>query len=123
MKTRSGFVSNSSSSSFIIACKERPVVKIEIDMAKLADRIIKNEEDLNNFFVGEYCWGNETLKDVFHENPELEIRYVECLACINDGNTIYVGQVANDYGDPEAEFLYNSGFDKENTNFTTIEGI
>ena len=44
MKIRQGLVSNSSSSSFIISCKEKPKLAITIDIEEFVKRIIGNEE-------------------------------------------------------------------------------
>ena len=52
MKVRSSFISNSSSSSFIVAFKEntKGTVTIEIDLEKYKDKIIETPEDLYDYF-------------------------------------------------------------------------
>jgi hypothetical protein len=56
MKKRIGFVSNSSSSSFILSSEKDKNTKIslEIDLSNLTDNIIKTKEELDEYFLDEF---------------------------------------------------------------------
>jgi len=90
MKTRSGFVSNSSSSSFIVTCDKEKLtdgslhVKIDIDLTELFDVVIKNEADLKNNF--------EKL-----ERYELSLeRYEEIKNELRRGRVVCLGRHSNE---------------------------
>ena len=61
MKIRNGFVSNSSSSSFIIALKEKPKSKTE-----LAEMLTTNDDDIVN-----YIWYNMQTPHGFKETDDI----------------------------------------------------
>lgn len=88
MKIRTGFVSNSSSSSFIVAAKSEEDlnadVTFNINLAAFLDRYrdpIDNETDLRDFFEDVYYYNKEDIDDN-------EI-FKECLAKIKEGKKIY----------------------------------
>jgi len=73
MKIRSGFVSNSSSSSFIVAVKKgsKPtgtiVIEKKVDLNKYVSETIETAEDLYEYFYDQYGsktdWYGDTLKN------------------------------------------------------------
>jgi len=108
MKTRSGFVSNSSSSSFIVALdgnKTEVELKVKVDLAALGD-IVTTEADLRDRFIEE--WGEEELE----EDEWVKERYEKCLEAIKKGKTIIIGSVCNDSGEAEETFIYDRGLPK-----------
>ena len=104
MKLRNGFVSNSSSSSFIVAVKDATKIQlvIEADLEKFADKIITTEEELNKHF--EYEWGDE-----FKDKDEWVMKtYNKCLKAINDGMKVLFGSFSSD-GEALEQFLCEEG--------------
>jgi len=116
-KIRNGFVSNSSSSSFIIASKKEPEIKIKINVREICDYVVKTKEDLD-LVIKERFYVDEINK---LEDYDLII-YNKCLKSLEDGNEIYFGTVANDYDDEIGNFIYRSGFGKE-VNFDIIQDL
>ncbi len=86
MKTRNGFVSNSSSSSFAITRKpEDTVIKIsfDFDIAKNSNLVIKNEQELLDVINGrDYEFSNENIKKM--------------KAALKRGEYIYLGRYSDD---------------------------
>jgi hypothetical protein len=109
MKIRSGFVSNSSSSSFIIAVKDEDNTKVsitfEVDLSAYADKPISTIEDLNKYFDYDRSW-----------------KYEECRKAIENGKTILIGRFSDECTDSEETFLcYNGIPDQDNKNIEIIE--
>ena len=105
MKVRSGFVSNSSSSSFVIAAKNKKDLKtkitIEVNFADfIEDSGIKTIEDLDEYFEEEYDEGFQKLA-----------KYKAAKKAIEEGKTLYCGRLHSD-GDNSIELLLQDGFKK-----------
>jgi hypothetical protein len=122
MKTRQGFVSNSSSSSFIISTNkgEKPKITIEIDIENYSTEI-RNKEDLDKYFIGEYGYG-DTLEEIFEDDYNLKEGYESCLLELEKGKYIYLGTVSNESGEEIESYLCNNGF-PPGGNFEVIKGV
>ena len=113
MKIRKGFVSNSSSSSFIISTKNPNKLKvkleIEVDLNEFIDEygnddkrtIFKTEQDLKKYYAYNYGYVDSDF-----DNKE----YQNCLSEIKKGNSIIILSCSNENGSLEG-FLCDNGID------------
>ncbi len=112
MKARVGFVSNSSSSSFIVAIdkdKSNGIteVAVKVNLADFCDEIISTEEALVKAFKD--YWGDEELE----ENSDIAEKYRKSLEAIKAGKVILFGTVSNE-DTPEEYVLYEKGIPETN---------
>ena len=124
MKTRSGFVSNSSSSSFVVAIKDRSKtstrIKIEvtIDLKDYATprNMIDSVEDLLVYFTRDcYMTAEETIASE---------KYQKCKKAIEAGKIILMGSFSSESGDCEEVMLCEYGLNStcKDSNIEIIEG-
>ena len=104
MKIRHGFISNSSSSSFIVAgsSETKLTLRIEKTIEDYCRLCASSKEELDDIFNVEYC---------YHVDPEDWAEwerglYGKCLADIEKGNTIYFCSASNEDEDPLSLAIY-----------------
>lgn len=111
MKKRTGFVSNSSSSSFIIASDKKPeeiYVSVSVPLSSIycSEESIFSEEDLKEQLCED--WSYETFEDFLEGegNYGKEI-FEKKLKYIKEGKNLYVANCSNEEGGIEAA-LYDA---------------
>lgn len=91
MKFRSGFVTNSSSSSFVVGFKQDGLNEIENTLDKVPaifkssflmfkkvldfDDAITTKEQLDKYFIYEYGYKNQTIEELLEEDEYLQEKY------------------------------------------------
>jgi hypothetical protein len=119
MKIRSGFVSNSSSSSFIISSKnDKLTLTLTLQISEIVDKVIANKEELDEYFLYEYGY-NQTLEELLEEEYYKE-KYNVCMNALKEGGKLYFGDVSNEDYDSIGSFIYQNGFNGEK-NFEVIQ--
>lgn len=108
MKIRTSFVANSSSSSFIIACKDlhnesqhilyRNFLKEMFRDAK----IISSLKEYEKYLLDNYGCSNDTLKDVFKDEPYLKETYEKVEMAFSKNFQVYKFRLEN-----SEDFLIN----------------
>ena len=116
-KVRLGFVSNSSSSSFIVASKnpEKLKVVIEIDLSEMIDETIIDKKELEEYFAIEYGNG-------FEEDEYVRPLFRKCKKALAEGKSVCIGTVSSD-GDASEAFLYDNGLTFKQKDVEIIQGV
>lgn len=110
MKIRSGFVSNSSSSSFVISADDQDTteITIRVDISNFISKRIKTKEELLEYMIDEY--GHKTEESILSDSYCGDI-YSKSLQEIDKGKVVCFGSVSNDdYDNPIANYLYQTEF-------------
>lgn len=105
MKTRNGFISNSSSSSFIISSTLENfniTIPVKIDLSELGETI-KTEEELNSLFYDIYGYSHKEDQNKKAAKEQKE-DYEKCLKDIKNGKTIYL--ISIDYHDSQLQNIF-----------------
>lgn len=117
MKTRAGFVSNSSSSSFVISVPKnvKPSATIRINLEDFIDETIKTKEELEQYMPDQYG-------DAWREDDYSKKLYAKMLKQIKAGDVVYTRSASNGGGDAIGEYLANEGIaGLKDMNFTVID--
>lgn len=111
MKVRNGFVSNSSSSSFIISTDQEEVkINIEVDLTKFIKATIKTKEELDKYLLEEsYC---DNIEEWFADWTGNEDKYKSYLRELEVGKVILAFEFYNDSGDALEAYLQEVGLAK-----------
>jgi FMN phosphatase YigB (HAD superfamily) len=112
VKLRQGFVSNSSSSSFILAVdtnKKSAILRTKVDFDDIGVRIRTVEEYIKYMLEDYRC---ESIEELLHDYDYLAREYNAAINALRAGKHIIVGSVSN-APDTDAElenYFYRNGF-------------
>ncbi len=108
MKIRTGFVSNSSSSSFVVATNGstngKITLTIEIDLNDYTDKSVKSEKGLLAYLKHNYAW---TLEDAYCDS--IKELYEQASKAIKNGKTVYFGGFGDEGTGGAETMLCNEG--------------
>lgn len=115
MKIREGFVSNSSSSSFIAAipneCYEvEIVIKTKVKFIDHCDEdAIKTKEQLDKHIILEYGCKGDKIENILEDSEWLSEIYPKCIKEIENGKVIIFGSFSSDSHDSMVQYLCENG--------------
>jgi len=120
MKIRDGFVSNSSSSSFILSANKTTKnfkTKIIVDIKDYITTTIKTENDIIKYF-NEYYYGKiENYNELDNYSKKI---YNKIKKELNNNKIVLTGTFSSD-GDSIEQFLYNNPLSFINKNIKVIQ--
>lgn len=115
MKTRNGFVSNSSSSSFVVSVPQgrnkavtKIKIEIEVDLEQYADAVITDQEELDEWLHDEYCYDSVDEARDAGETWIADV-YEKIQAELKKGRTVLAGRFSDNGTEPEEVFLCQYG--------------
>lgn len=124
-KIRNGFVSNSSSSSFIISKKgsidKKVTIAVEVDLSDFVSETFTTKEEVIEHIKDEYCYGGYSLEKMFEDEPYVKEQYDNMMAAIERGEVIYKGLFSSE-GEPVEAFLCDHGLPSGDYNVIESEG-
>lgn len=102
MKVRADFVTNSSSSSYIISAKltdnEDVTILLENILNSISHYTVSNKEELDRFIIDEYSYGSiDTVEKIIEDDSYVEEKYNKLLEAINNNESLHFYNI--DYED------------------------
>lgn len=110
MKLRQGFVSNSSSSSFVVTTNaEQPLkftMTIEVDFSKMVDEVITTEEEAEGYVRERFDYTCRNRRIDWTKYEPAKQLYDEIMEEISAGNIVHVLEVDRD-SEEHAMLIHN----------------
>lgn len=130
MKKRIGFVSNSSSSNFIIAAKKgsslKAKINIEIDIDDLIEKRITSIDELKEHIVHDYGYKLENFDEMYEDDIDIKNEFDRLRVFLDKGLEILIGSASDDYnGNGTETMICNQGLnvlDFDEKEIEVIEG-
>ena len=140
MKIRKSFVTNSSSSSYVIAYRNLPALDADTmqkypflkNYGKLIEKVLftegnsdttrgevfRTKDEFDKWFVYNYGWKNDTIESLIKEDTWLEKKYKQAVEYLEKGFSILCKSV--DYSDDYCECLLRE-LAEDAENFVILE--
>lgn len=125
MRKRTSFVSNSSSSSFIVASDtEETVITITLTLSlkEIAEDVVITIEELNKVFLDRYSWKDISLEEMLKADKYLDKKYKKCVAALDVGKTVIFGNVASSGCNELSQIIYYRGL-PESAEYEIISNV
>ena len=106
MKIRNGFVSNSSSSSFVLSTK-KDIDHITMTIDVPFDETISNLDELSSYFEDIY---GISIKELLLDGEIEYEEYMKLSQVLSEGNKIVIINASNEDGEGIGKYLYYNGF-------------
>lgn len=111
LKYRTGFVSNSSSSSFVLANKTgNTKTTIEVDLEDLFETTITTVKELDAYYLEHNTWRSHNTLEKILEDEYIKDEYQKSKEKLSEGYTLFMGSVGNDDENPLSYYFYQEGF-------------
>jgi hypothetical protein len=115
MKQRGGFISNSSSSSFIIAVPKdgKLTISIEVNLEDVLKHRFSTKEQLEEYIEEDYMYGEQTLEELLEEEPWVAEWYHKAIEQLALGKEVIEVRGSSEGDSALESFIYEGGLTKE----------
>ena len=114
MKNRFGFVSNSSSSSFVVSVPKGADATFTVSVKRPLNEYaveLKTLREVEEFFLSDFEYYKDitTIEDAIEKDKSIGPKYKLMKKEIKAGRHVFVGGFCNEECDPISDFLYENG--------------
>ncbi len=125
MRVRLGFVSNSSSSSFVLST-DKPLDELTVTMsfklATVVEQTLKTKQEVDEYILEEHSYSGKSVEAILEVSGDwLKEVYQEMLQAVGDGRVVLAGSVCNDdFDNTLSTIAYDEGFGAMEGDFEII---